>query len=156
MAARSCVIGVSSRDLQPSRERRCQDHNFEPRRCRDALSSCFRRGSVFPLIHIWCSSIPPIRPCLRLTAEFPLSFHDHITQATGDDVHHEDNAHYDPLKKLYCGRFFPWLELSLSTMAFRLTTWNGETPLELQDPLTYTFTVNGIRFVIRYREAEEF
>jgi len=41
-------------------------------------------------------------------------------------------------------------------MAFRLTTWNGETPPELQDPLTYTFTVNGIRFVVHYREAEEF
>lgn len=41
-------------------------------------------------------------------------------------------------------------------MAFRLTTWNGKTPLELKDSLTYTFTVNGIRLVLLCQETEEF
>ncbi|RSL94111.1 hypothetical protein CEP52_012836 [Fusarium oligoseptatum] len=40
-------------------------------------------------------------------------------------------------------------------MAFRLTTWNGETPLVRKDSLTYTSTVNGIRNPFGYQPWRE-
>lgn len=94
----SCVIVVSSRDLQSSREQRCEDHDFEPLLYHDALSFYLPYGPVFSLIHIWCSSIPPICPCLATCGRVPPVLPLPVFQNAGDDVHHENNAHHDPFR----------------------------------------------------------